>query len=67
MNHVEPVARALAAEPRLLHATERRLGAEWQRILVRDVKWKMAYSAVLKEKGGLHEHDRKRAKVGTGY
>ena len=23
--------------------------------------------AVLKEKGGLHEHDRKRAKVGTGY
>jgi len=33
------------------HATERRLGAEWQRILVRDVKWKMAYSAVLKEKG----------------
>ncbi|HXC67158.1 MAG TPA: hypothetical protein VN638_07035, partial [Nitrospiraceae bacterium] len=45
------------------HATERRLWAEWQRILERDVKWKMAYSAVLKEKGqerGMdfpsHEH-----------
>ena len=33
------------------HATERRLGTEWQRILGRDVKWKMAYSTVLKEKG----------------
>jgi hypothetical protein len=33
------------------HTTERRLCAEWQRILIRDVKWKMAYSAVLKEKG----------------
>lgn len=29
----------------------RRLGAEWGRILTRDVKWKMAYSTVLKEKG----------------
>jgi len=45
------------------HAAERRLGAEWQRILGRDVKWKMAYSTVLKEKGqerGMdfpsHEH-----------
>jgi hypothetical protein len=45
------------------NTTERRLCAEWQRILVRDVKWKMAYSAVLKEKGqerGMdfpsHEH-----------
>jgi HD superfamily phosphohydrolase len=29
----------------------RRLGNEWGRILDRDVKWKMAYSTVLKEKG----------------
>jgi hypothetical protein len=29
----------------------RRLAAEWARILGRDVKWKMAYSTVLKEKG----------------
>lgn len=28
-----------------------RLGAEWARILGRDVKWKMAYNTVLKEKG----------------
>lgn len=33
------------------HAAERRLGEEWGRILGRDVKWKMAYSTVLKEKG----------------
>ncbi len=32
-------------------ATRRRLGQEWARILGRDVKWKMAYSTVLKEKG----------------
>jgi HD superfamily phosphohydrolase len=32
-------------------ATRRRLGAEWARILGRDVKWKMAYATVLKEKG----------------
>ncbi|MBD0316348.1 MAG: hypothetical protein ICV75_06625, partial [Nitrospiraceae bacterium] len=30
---------------------KRRLGAEWARILGRDVKWKMAYSTSLKEKG----------------
>ncbi|BFU93787.1 MAG: conserved protein of unknown function [Nitrospira sp.] len=30
---------------------ERRLGEEWARILDRNVKWKMAYSTVLKEKG----------------
>jgi len=29
----------------------RRLGEEWARVLGRDVKWKMAYSTVLKEKG----------------
>ena len=28
-----------------------RLGEEWGRIIGRDVKWKMAYSTVLKEKG----------------
>ncbi|OLB55346.1 MAG: hypothetical protein AUI03_07505 [Nitrospirae bacterium 13_2_20CM_2_62_8] len=33
------------------HATRRALGEEWERILGRDVKWKMAYSTVLKEKG----------------
>src|SRR6185312_10022401 len=45
------------------HAAERRLGEEWTRILDRNVKWKMAYSTVLKEKGqerGMdfpsHEH-----------
>jgi HD superfamily phosphohydrolase len=32
-------------------ARRRRLGEEWARILGRDVKWKMAYSTVLKEKG----------------
>jgi HD superfamily phosphohydrolase len=32
-------------------AKRRRLGEEWARILGRDVKWKMAYSTVLKEKG----------------
>ena len=32
-------------------SARRRLGAEWDRILNRDVKWKMAYSTVLKEKG----------------
>lgn len=31
--------------------TQRRLGNEWARILVRDVKWKMAYSTILKDKG----------------
>lgn len=29
----------------------RQLGHEWARILGRDIKWKMAYSTVLKEKG----------------
>ncbi|HEY6085080.1 MAG TPA: hypothetical protein VIU63_06765, partial [Nitrospira sp.] len=45
------------------HPDERRLGEEWTRILDRNVKWKMAYSTVLKEKGqerGMdfpsHEH-----------
>ncbi len=32
-------------------AARRRLGQEWSRILGRDVKWKMAYTTVLKEKG----------------
>jgi hypothetical protein len=32
-------------------AVRRRLGQEWSRILGRDVKWKMAYTTVLKEKG----------------
>jgi hypothetical protein len=32
-------------------SNRRKLGDEWGRILRRDVKWKMAYSAVLKEKG----------------
>lgn len=32
-------------------ATRRRLGEEWGHILGRDVKWKMAYATVLKEKG----------------
>jgi uncharacterized protein len=33
------------------HAGRRALGEEWQRVLGRDVKWKMAYNTVLKEKG----------------
>jgi HD superfamily phosphohydrolase len=33
------------------HAAKRRLHGEWARILDRDVKWKMAYTTVLKEKG----------------
>ena len=33
------------------HAGRRTLGEEWHRILGRDVKWKMAYNTVLKEKG----------------
>jgi HD superfamily phosphohydrolase len=33
------------------HQEERRLAEEWARILDRNVKWKMAYSTVLKEKG----------------
>ena len=33
------------------HSTRRRLGEEWARVLGRDVKWKMAYNTVLKEKG----------------
>ncbi|HET8580051.1 MAG TPA: HD domain-containing protein [Nitrospiraceae bacterium] len=33
------------------HSTRRRLGEEWARIFGRDVKWKMAYNTVLKEKG----------------
>lgn len=33
------------------HAGRRALGSEWARILGRDVKWKMAYNTVLKEKG----------------
>jgi HD superfamily phosphohydrolase len=32
-------------------AGRRRLGNEWGRILGRDVKWKMAYATVLKERG----------------
>jgi HD superfamily phosphohydrolase len=32
-------------------SARRRLGHEWSRILDRDVKWKMAYSTALKEKG----------------
>src|SRR3989441_7088511 len=32
-------------------ATQRRLGEEWALVLGRDVKWKMAYNTVLKEKG----------------
>jgi HD superfamily phosphohydrolase len=32
-------------------AAQRRLYEEWSRILGRDVKWRMAYSTVLKEKG----------------
>lgn len=31
--------------------SRRQLGVEWARILDRDVKWKMAYSTTLKEKG----------------
>jgi len=31
--------------------TRRQLGQEWTRILNRDIKWKMAYSTTLKEKG----------------
>ena len=38
------------ASPRAQTA-KRRLHGEWRRILCRDVKWKMAYSTVLKEKG----------------
>lgn len=33
------------------HSMRRGLGEEWARILGRDVKWKMAYNTVLKEKG----------------
>jgi uncharacterized protein len=33
------------------HATQQRLGGEWALLLGRDVKWKMAYDTVLKEKG----------------
>ena len=33
------------------HTSRRQLGVEWARILDRDVKWKMAYSTTLKEKG----------------
>jgi HD superfamily phosphohydrolase len=33
------------------HSARRRLGQEWVRILGLDVKWKMAYTTVLKEKG----------------
>lgn len=36
---------------RAAQAAKRRLHGEWARILGRDVKWKMAYSTVLKEKG----------------
>ncbi len=32
-------------------STRRGLGEEWARVLGRDVKWKMAYNTVLKEKG----------------
>ena len=37
--------------PKSRHAGRRRLGEEWARILNRDVKWKMAYSTILKERG----------------
>jgi HD superfamily phosphohydrolase len=30
---------------------QRRLGAEWAHVLGRDVKWKMAYNTILKERG----------------
>jgi uncharacterized protein len=33
------------------HATRRRLGEEWALVLGRDIKWKMAYNTILKEKG----------------
>jgi HD superfamily phosphohydrolase len=33
------------------HAARRRVGEEWARVLGRDVKWKMAYATVLKDKG----------------
>jgi hypothetical protein len=33
------------------HKARRQLGQEWARILGRDIKWKMAYSTTLKEKG----------------
>lgn len=33
------------------HPRRRALGEEWARVLSRDVKWKMAYNTVLKEKG----------------
>ena len=33
------------------HTSKRHLHDEWTRILGRDIKWKMAYSTVLKEKG----------------
>ena len=33
------------------HKARQQLGQEWARILGRDVKWKMAYSTTLKEKG----------------
>ena len=33
------------------HSMRRGLGEEWARILGRDIKWKMAYNTVLKEKG----------------
>jgi len=36
---------------RTRHRARRQLGREWGRILDRDVKWKMAYSTALKEKG----------------
>ena len=51
------------------HRARQRLGREWARILNRDVKWKMAYATVLKEKGqerGMefpsHAHFEKRIK-----
>ncbi|MFM7841579.1 MAG: metal-dependent phosphohydrolase, partial [Nitrospira sp.] len=37
--------------PRDRNAKKRRLGKEWARILGRDVKWKMAYNALLPTRG----------------
>jgi hypothetical protein len=37
--------------PRSRQTARRQLGEEWARLLGRDVKWKMAYNTVLKEKG----------------
>ena len=48
------------------HAGERRLGEEWGRIVGRDIKWKMAYSTVLKEKGQEAVRQRQDASLQLG-